>query len=127
MTENAPPNAATDAETINKYADARTSRSIRFSDSEWKKVEKAAAERNDTTSEFVREAALTVAAGEAGSVGTVLPPGILELIKRTYRGTYILSTLKRDEMIREGRGEELDRTVQAARDIQGFLLDDISK
>ena len=64
--------------------------------------------------------------GEAGTAGTVLPPGILELIKRTYRGTYILSTLKRDEMIHEGRGEELDRTVQAARDIQELLLTDTS-
>ena len=76
---------------------------------------------------FVRNAALAVAADDTCTVPDVLPPGFLELIKRIYLGTYMLSTLKRDEMIHEGRGEELYRTVQAARDIQHFLLGNTSK
>ena len=76
---------------------------------------------------FVRNAALAVTANLNGVAFGALPPEVLELIKRIYRGTYMLSTIKRDEMIREGRGEELDRTVQAAREIQDFLPDDTSK
>ena len=55
-----------------------------------------------------------------------LPSGIVELIKRIYLSTYIVSTLKRDEMIHEGRREELDRTIQAAREAQAFIMGDDS-
>ena len=127
MTQNNPTSADTDTDPSRKHGDIRTSRTIRFSDPEWEKVEEAASRRGGSPAEFVRNAALAAAADNTGTVPGVLPPGFLELIKRIYLGSYMLSTLKREEMIHEGRGEELDRTVQAARDIQDFLLDGTSK
>ena len=120
-------NDATEADTDEKHSERRSPRTVRFSDPEWDKVEKAAAKRNLSPATFVRNAALADAANQNAMASGAVPPEVLELIKRIYRGTYMLSTLKRDEMIREGRGEEVDRTVQAARDIQDFLLDDTSK
>ena len=75
---------------------------------------------------FTRNAALSVAAERMTMAAGVLPAGIVELIKRTYLSIYIVSTLKRDEMIHEGRREELDRTIRAARETQAFILGDDS-
>ncbi len=52
---------------------------------------------------------------------------MLERVKRTYRSAYTLSTLMRDDMIREGRQEQLERTVQAARDAEAHVLGDASE
>lgn len=51
---------------------------------------------------------------------------LVELVKVTYRSTYILSTLKRDEMIREGRADEMDEVVRAAREAQAIVLSSAS-
>lgn len=48
--------------------------------------------------------------------------GLAELIKRTYRATYILATIKRDEMIAAGEQERLDKLVQTARKLQEDVL-----
>ena len=37
------------------------------------------------------------------------------LIELTFRGTYIVATKLRDELLDAGRGEELDKLVAAAR------------
>ena len=102
----------------------RSPRTIRFSSPEWEKVERAAREINIPPATFARNAALAAAADQAAARAGSLPPGIVELIKRIYLGTYLTSTLKRDEMIREGRREELDRVVEAAREIRAGLLPD---
>ncbi len=73
---------------------------------------------------FTRNAALRAARHRRAVASGDLTSGVMELIKRTYLSTYILSTLKRDEMIRDGCREELDRTVQAARETQAFILGD---
>ena len=108
-----------------KTPDQRAPRTIRFSDAEWDKVEQAARGIGISPATFARNAALSAAARttKADPAGA-LPPEFLELVKRIYRSTYILSTLKRDELIREGRREELDRTVQAAREAQALVLGD---
>ena len=49
------------------------------------------------------------------------------MIERVYRGVYLLSMLKRDEMVRQGRQGEIDRTMKAARDSQDSILNDVSK
>ena len=108
----------------NKTPDQRAPRTIRFSDAEWEKVEQAAREIGISPATFARNAALRAAADSKVDPAGALPPEFLELVKRIYRSTYILSTLKRDELIREGRREELDRTVQAAREAQALLLGD---
>ena len=89
-------------------ADTRTPRSIRFSDSEWEKIETAAADRAGTASEFVREAALAKAALDSGTTGAGLPAALVQLIEATYRGVYFLATLKCDQLGCEGRGHEVD-------------------
>ena len=106
--------------------DQRAPRTIRFSDIEWDKVEQAAREIGVSPATFARNAALRAAAPPKADPAGPLPPEILELVKRIYRSTYILSTLKRDELIREGRSEELDRMVQAAREAQALVLGDSS-
>ena len=108
----------------NKKPDQRAPRTIRFSDAEWEKVEQAAREIGISPATFARNAALRAAADSEVDPAGALPPEFLELVKRIYRSTYILSTLKRDELIREGRREELDHTVQAARQAQALLLGD---
>ena len=51
-----------------------------------------------------------------------LSPALVEIIKLTHRSAYILSTLKRDEMISEGRGREMDELVRAARIAQADVF-----
>ncbi len=110
-----------------KQTDTRTPRAIRFSDSEWKRVKTAAAEYDLSVAEFVRDAALAFAGGRTGAESAAMPAGVVGLIERIYRGVYLLSTLKRDEMIREGRQDELDRIRKDARDSQASLLDGTSE
>ena len=44
------------------------------------------------------------------------------LIERTFRYTYMLATHKRDELLQDGRCEEMGKLVKAARDLQDSLL-----
>ena len=100
----------------------RTRRNIRFSDPEWKLVEKAAEKRGITPSELVRNAALSIVDSVSQADMNGLSPELIEIIKRTYRGVYILSTLKRDEMLRAGHGGEMNRIVDEAREAQNEIL-----
>ena len=102
--------------------DKRTQRSIRFSDPEWEAVEKAAAGRGIAPAEFVRTSAMNAASEKSSTDSGAIAPEIVELIKRTHRCAYILSSLKRDEMIKEGRGREMDDMVDIARKAQAELL-----
>ena len=119
--------AHSEAESTDKNSDKRKPRSIRFSETEWRLVEQAADDIGVLPATFARNAALSVAAERKTMASGTLSPGIVELIKRTYLSTYVVSTLKRDEMVHEGRREELDRTIQAARKTQAFILGDDSE
>ena len=110
-----------------KQGESRSPRSIRFSDSEWTCIEKEARERGMTAAELVRHAALGFATGKLTANSPGFPPEIGAQIERIYRGVYLLSTIKRDELVREGRENELDRTMKDAHDSQSALLDDTSK
>ena len=110
-----------------KLTGTRSPRTIRFTDAEWAKVQRAAAAANISPATFARNAVLNALVEPTEALGGALPPGMLELVKRTYRSAYILSTLKRDDMIREGRQEQLERTVQAARDAEAHVLGDASE
>ncbi len=112
-----------DARTEGKQSHARVSRTIRFSDPEWERVEIAAKRRGDTAAEFIRNAALATTESESGSY----PPEITAQIERIYRGVYLLASIKRDEMLREGRREELDRTMKAARESQDSIMKNASE
>ncbi|MDE0147231.1 MAG: hypothetical protein OXM58_02580 [Rhodospirillaceae bacterium] len=104
-------------------AEARRARSIRFSDSEWDAVERAAGERGMHAAEFARHAVLGVASGRYAADQGVFPPQYADLIERIFRGTHILMTLKRDELVLEGRGEELEELIKSTRQLQESLLD----
>ena len=101
----------------------RSPRTVRFSDAEWQKIENAAAQCDISPAAFVRNASLGNAADPDSLASEPLPPGIVELIKRIYRSTYMLSTLKRDELVDEGRCEKFEATIQAARDAEAIVLD----
>ena len=92
-----------DAEHDEKRRSSCTPRAIRFSDPEWEQVATAASRRRITPTEFVRNAVLAIVESESGT----FPPEITAQIERIYRGVYLLATLKRDEMLRDGRWEEL--------------------
>ena len=122
MTENDPIAMEADGNPEENRNETRTPRGIRFSDSEWERVKRAAAKQDIPAAEFVRNAALGLTEGKIDGDSVALTPGHVALIERTYRCAYILSTLKRDEMIREGRGREVDDIVKSARETQATLL-----
>ena len=101
----------------------RTRRTVRFSDPEWKQVQQAASRRGITASDYVRNAVMSAAADVPRSDDAALSPALVEIIKLTHRSAYILSTLKRDEMIRDGRAREMDEVVRAARHAQQDVFD----
>ena len=108
-------------ESDERSIEARRARSIRFSDSEWQTVEMAAADRGMNAAEFARHAAMGVASGRYSEEQGALPPKLSEMIERIFRSTHILVTLKREELIREGRGEELNELVKSTRELQDSL------
>lgn len=127
MTENHSLTADSSENSDEKHGESRSPRSIRFSDSEWTCIEREARERGMTAAELVRHAALSFATGKLTANSTGFPPEIAAQIERIYRGVYFLSTLKRDELLRDGRKNELDRVMKDARDSQAAFLDDTSK
>ena len=100
-----------------KRSSPRRTRGIRFSDCEWEEV-KAAAELHDVpAAEFVRKRILDAARGRAGATPASLAP----LIERSFRYTYMIVTHKHDELIREGRGEEMEKLAKEAQELQDEL------
>ena len=110
-----------DAPTANQGA-ARRTRGIRFSDSEWEEV-KAAAELHDVpAAEFVRKKILDAARDRADATPASLQP----LIERTFRYAFMLVTHRHDELIRQGRGEEMEKLAKEAQALQDQLQGDAS-
>ena len=108
----------------------RSPRSIRFSDSEWARIDKLAIEQEISSSEFVRETVVGMIDGKFpawfDATASALPAGIQTLIETTYRGVYILATLKRDELYREERHEELDAVLEVAKSTQEAIMENAS-
>ncbi len=127
MTENHSVTGDSSENSDEKHGESRSPRSIRFSDSEWTSIEKEARERGMTAAELVRHAALGFATGKLTANSTGFPPEIAAQIERIYRGVYLLSTLKRDELVREGRENELDRTIKDARESQDSIMENASE
>ena len=119
-TSNAPESGS---ESEEKAGESRRARSIRFSGSEWEAVENAANARGMNAAEFARHAALGVASGLYSTDPGTLAPQYADLIERIFRSTHILVTLKRDELLRDGRAEELDELVSSTRKLQESVLE----
>ena len=121
--ENGAPAAEIEAE---KVDDNRRTRSIRFSDSEWEEVRNAALAHELPAAEFVREKILALVRAQEGAATPAVAPALAPLIERMFRYTWFLATERRDAMLHEGRGEELDRLVAEARTFQESLRQDAS-
>ena len=121
MIESDPPDPETGRAHTQTPAEISKTRGIRFPDSEWEEVRNAT-ERNDVpVAEFVRETILRIARGCTAADTSTVPADLAPLIGRTFRYTYMLATLKRDELIRDGRGDEMETRVKAARELQHAL------
>ena len=101
--------------------DIRKTRSIRFSESEWEEVKRAARAHGLPAAEFVREAILGLARAPESAGPAPVAPSFAPLIERMFRYTWFLATEKRDAMVREGREAELDALVEEARAFQDSL------
>ena len=118
-------NDAPDGEAVaERPEDARRNRTIRFSDSEWEEVRRAAMLHDMPRTEFVRERILTLARNPQRSVSDALAPSLAPLIERMFRYTWFLATAKRDAMVREGREEEVEALVAEARALHDKLRPD---
>ena len=107
--------------------ETRKTRGIRFTQSEWEEI-KAAAEGHDVAAaEFVRMTCLDAA--RAGKEVDTQPgtADLAPLVERTYRYVYMLATLKRDELVSDGRGDEVEGLMATARKIQDGLQKGHSK
>ena len=107
--------------TTEKPGDVRKTRGIRFSESEWEEVKKAAAAHEMPAAEFVRERILALARAPDGGDRTAVPASMAPMIERMFRYIWFLATEKRDAMAREGRQDELDALVAEARSFQKSL------
>ena len=107
--------------------ETRKTRGIRFTQSEWEEI-KAAAEAHDlAAAEFVRMTCLDAARADKDVDTQPGATGIAPLVERTYRYVYMLATLKRDELVNNGRGDEVERLMATARQIQDALQKGRSK
>ena len=104
-----------------RAGDARKTKGIRFSVSEWEEVKRAARAHEIPAAEFVRERILALARDPENAGSGPIPPSLAPLIERMFRYTWFLATEKRDAMVREGREKELDTLVAEARAFQESL------
>ncbi len=101
--------------TAERSGDARKTRGIRFSESEWEEVKRAAAAHEMPAAEFVREKILALARAPEGGDAPPVAPSMAPLVERMFRYTWFLATEKRDAMVREGREDEVDALVAEVR------------
>ena len=85
-------------------------------------IEAFAEARGLAPAEFVRFATLNAIADGGASIA-----GLAPLIQTTFRGTHILASRLRDEMLEAGEQEILDEMVAAARGLQAELIDSHSR
>ena len=120
MTNSDPLPPETDAASAGGRGSARRTRGIRFSETEWREVREAAERHGVPAAEFVRAAVLDAARGRDGAPSLA---ALAPLIERTFRYAWVLATLRRDEMAAAGRGEEMERLVEGAKDLQRQVQD----
>ncbi len=110
-----------------KWSKPRSPRTIRFSDSEWTCIEKEAKARGMNAAELVRHAAVNFAMGRLAADSSLFPREIAAQIERIYRGVYLLSTLKRDEMVRDGQRDMFDKVSMGAQESQNAIIQEASR
>ena len=111
--------------TSGNRSDARRPRSIRFADSEWTMIEQAALRHGIPAGELIREGALALAEDRLGeSPPATLNSGHLALIEAIYRSVYVMSTLKREEMLDTGHQDDIEALVDAAQTTMMETMDE---
>ena len=121
MSEDTTNDASESEAGADRAEDARRNRTIRFSDSEWDEVRRAALLHETAPAEFVRETILALARNPESGVSGAVAPALMPLIERMFRYTWFLATEKRDAMVREGRENEVDALVGEARALHDKL------
>ena len=121
MSEEVRNEAAAGENAADKSGEVRKTRGIRFSESEWEEVKKAAAAHEMPAAEFVRERILEFARAPESVGPRPVAGSMAPLIERMFRYTWFLATEKRGEMLREGREDEVDALVAEARDLHDKL------
>jgi len=118
VTDSDPLSPETEAASAAGRDEVRRTRGIRFSEAEWREVRAAAERRGVPAAELVRATVLGAARNGDGvpSLAALAP-----LIERTFRYAWVLATLRRDEMAAAGRGDEMERLVDSAKDLQRQL------
>ena len=124
MSEDGRNEAAAAENTAEKPGDNRRNRTIRFTDSEWEEVRRAALTRELPAAEYVRQTILALARSPGSGMAGPLAPSLTALIERMFRYTWFLATERRDAMVREGRRDEVDALVAEARAFQESLRRD---
>ncbi len=119
MTEHDADPPATGGEASEAADETRKTRSIRFTDAEWREVRGAAERHGVPAAEFVRDTILAAARGDHTPSLAALAP----LIERTFRYSWMLATHKRYELDEAGRGAEMETLVEEARKLQDRLQD----
>lgn len=110
---------------VERRGDPRRPRSIRFSDSEWTLIERAAVRHGIPVGELVRAGALAIAEDRLGeALPATLSSGHLALIEATWRMAYVLATVARERMLDAGREKELDDIVAAARNVMKETMEE---
>jgi len=74
-----------------------------------------------TAAELVSHAAVSFASGRHITNSQASPLDIVAQIERIYRGIYLLSTLKREKMLRERRRKRLKRSGTDILESQSLL------
>lgn len=98
-----------------KPGDNRRNRTIRFTDSEWEEVKRAALTQELPAAEYVRQTILALARDPQSVASGAVAGRLASLIERVFRYTWFLATERRDAMVREGRQGEVDALVAEAR------------
>ena len=113
MTRNDPNQSKKQAQNSN---DPRSPHSVRFLDSEWKLIQRAAGLHGIPAGELVRNGAMAAAEELLGeSPEATLSHEHAALIESVYRMVYMMATLDRERLLDAGRGKELEDLIAAAR------------
>ena len=127
MTENDPSDTEPAENAQEKHGAVRKNRGIRFSDTEWETVKRAAKAHRLTPGGFVRETILGIASSSEGRDPDAVLRSLAPLIERTFRYTWMLATRMGEGMIDAGEREALDRLVEEARKLQEEVLEEGSE
>ena len=116
MTQNDPNQPEKDKKPAEKPGNPRATHSIRFLDSEWKLIQRAAELHGIAAGELVRNGAMAAAEELLDEPPAVIfSSGHAALIEAVYRMVYMMATLERGRLLDAGRGKELKDLIAAAR------------